>query len=184
MGLQITDHIDVTNQDRDEYPTHLAYLGKGGFRSVQTLNDMNSITEPRREDGMFVYILNDGISSNNGLYQLINEVFVKTKFVLKNEKNLFTEVQIANKRLENGVNSIDFLTYQHFNLTPTGIITITGIDNTCITQSGVIHIEDVSTITGWDTKFTNIPIFEGIKARLTYYIHSETEIDLSLLYEG
>ena len=41
----------------DEYPTHDAKYGKGGFRSVATIEDRDAITAYRREVGMFVYVV-------------------------------------------------------------------------------------------------------------------------------
>ena len=40
----------------DNYPTHLAEYGKGGLRTVSTLEDRNAIPEERREVGMQVYV--------------------------------------------------------------------------------------------------------------------------------
>ena len=43
--------------DADIYPTHHAKYGKGGFRSVATLDERDSITDMRKENGMFVYVI-------------------------------------------------------------------------------------------------------------------------------
>ena len=40
----------------DNYPTHLAIFGKGGLRTVDTIQERNNIPEDRREEGMLVYI--------------------------------------------------------------------------------------------------------------------------------
>ncbi len=57
----------------DNYPTHLAIFGKGGLKSVDTLQDRNDIPLERREEGMLVYVkseqkifgLLDGIQNEN-----------------------------------------------------------------------------------------------------------------------
>ena len=43
----------------DTYPTHYSIFGKGGLKSVQNLQERNSIPEERREEGMLVYVANN-----------------------------------------------------------------------------------------------------------------------------
>lgn len=45
--------------DQDIYATHEARYGKGGFRSVQTLEELRGIPEARLEEGMLVYVIDD-----------------------------------------------------------------------------------------------------------------------------
>ena len=40
----------------DNYPTHFAIFGKGGLRTVDTIQERNNIPEDRREEGMLVYV--------------------------------------------------------------------------------------------------------------------------------
>jgi hypothetical protein len=62
----VSDTISTTSQS-DTYPTHLAELGKGGWRSTPNLAD--SITTQRLEPGAALYVYNDNTTStNNGLY--------------------------------------------------------------------------------------------------------------------
>lgn len=61
--------------EQDIYPTHEAKYGKGGFRTCATLEEMNSIPTPRREEGMFVYVEDDPSGIHN--YQYINGKFVR-----------------------------------------------------------------------------------------------------------
>jgi hypothetical protein len=61
----------------DTYATHLAKYGKGGFRSVQNINERNSIPEARREEGMLVYVIEDPDKINT--YQYINGEWLKSK---------------------------------------------------------------------------------------------------------
>ena len=43
----------------DTYPTHYSIFGKGGFKSVQSISERNSIPENRREEGMLCYVSNN-----------------------------------------------------------------------------------------------------------------------------
>lgn len=61
----------------DEFATHLALYGKGGFRSVQTIEERDNIPAPRREEGMLVYVVNDPNEINT--YQLVNGEWTKSK---------------------------------------------------------------------------------------------------------
>lgn len=58
----------------DNYPTHYAQYGKGGFRTVDTYGDLNKIPEPRLEEGMLVYVIED-----KHAYQWIEGNWVKSK---------------------------------------------------------------------------------------------------------
>jgi len=44
----------------DIHPSHCAAYGLGGYRSVATLRDRDSIPLPRREVGMLVYVASAG----------------------------------------------------------------------------------------------------------------------------
>lgn len=58
-GVRVTDSI-VPTDDADEYPTHLAEYGKGGLRTVDTYADIAQIPTLRLEDGMEVYVRDEG----------------------------------------------------------------------------------------------------------------------------
>lgn len=47
----------VPSSPLDEYPTHHAKLGKGGYRSVKTIEERDAIPMLRREEGMKVYVI-------------------------------------------------------------------------------------------------------------------------------
>lgn len=57
--------------DLDDYPTHLAQYGKGGYRTVSCIAERNAIPELRREEGMLVWVV-----SEEKLYQLRNGYWV------------------------------------------------------------------------------------------------------------
>ena len=66
----------VPYSSEDTFATHYAKYGKGGFMSVSTISDRDAIPEARREEGMFVFVVNDpsGISS----YQYLGGKWVKS----------------------------------------------------------------------------------------------------------
>lgn len=57
-GLKVTGPI-ITSATSDIYPTHLDYLGLGGYRTVNLISDLNKIPESRRKIGMLVYVMED-----------------------------------------------------------------------------------------------------------------------------
>ena len=61
----------------DTYPTHEAKYGKGGYRTVQDIQERNAIPEARLEEGMLVYVVND--PDNIHMYQYINSTWTKSK---------------------------------------------------------------------------------------------------------
>lgn len=60
-GVNIPSTI-VPFTTNDTYATHDAIYGKGGFRSVRTLAERNSIPQARRSAGMFVYVIAEDIT--------------------------------------------------------------------------------------------------------------------------
>lgn len=68
-------------EDTDNYPTHLAKFGRGGYRSVDSILDLYAISAERREIGMVVfvksqnrrYVLVDGVENVNWQLELIPE---------------------------------------------------------------------------------------------------------------
>ena len=79
-NLKVSDAITVAEVGGtpDAYPTHYAFLGKGGWRSAASLSTLNSTSSQRLEAGCAGYVWNDGTSSNNGLYVWDGSAWVKT----------------------------------------------------------------------------------------------------------
>jgi hypothetical protein len=77
-NLKVSDAITVAEVSGtpDSYPTHFAFLGKGGWRSAATLSALNSTSAARKEEGGAGYVWNDG--GNNGLYVWNGSTWVKT----------------------------------------------------------------------------------------------------------
>ena len=46
----------VPTDSLDDYATHEDKYGRGGHRSVNTLEERDNITVPRRKEGMTVYV--------------------------------------------------------------------------------------------------------------------------------
>lgn len=63
--------------DKDIYATHEAKYGKGGFRTVADMGELNAIPQPRLEEGMLVYVIDD--PSGIHTYQLIDGKWVRNR---------------------------------------------------------------------------------------------------------
>ena len=59
----------------DEYPTHHAKYGKGGYRSVTCKEEMYAISSGRREEGMLIWVMAD-----TQLYQYRSGMFIPISF--------------------------------------------------------------------------------------------------------
>ena len=57
-GVAVTGFISPTDT-ADDFATHKAMFGQGGYRSVLDLTARDTITEPRREQGMIVYVVSE-----------------------------------------------------------------------------------------------------------------------------
>jgi hypothetical protein len=77
-NLKVSDAITVAQVGGipDAYPTHYAFLGKGGWRSAASLSLLNATSAQRLEEGCAGYVWND--SGNNGLYVWNGSTWVKT----------------------------------------------------------------------------------------------------------
>lgn len=73
-GINIPSTIAPFTTD-DTYATHDEQYGKGGYRAVSTVSEMNAIPSQRRKEGMLVKV-----TSTNEYYTLKNGTFVKENF--------------------------------------------------------------------------------------------------------
>ena len=90
--------------EADTFPTHSAEYGRGGWRSVPTIEDRAAIPAARAEVGMVVYVVEDSIAyvyiggemnDENSWRELSNDIgAVKQTNVLsyKGEKASYTEL--------------------------------------------------------------------------------------------
>ena len=63
--------------DQDIYATHEARYGKGGYRTCESIDEMNRIPAARLEEGMMVYVIND--PSGLHTYQYIGGKWVRNR---------------------------------------------------------------------------------------------------------
>ena len=64
----------------DIYATHEAKYGKGGYRTVQSIEERDSIPKARLEEGMLVYVVNDQSSVHT--YQYLRGEWVRNRLGL------------------------------------------------------------------------------------------------------
>ena len=64
----------------DIYATHEAKYGKGGYRTVQNIEERDSIPGARLEEGMLVYVIDDPDSVHT--YQYLNGAWVRNRLGL------------------------------------------------------------------------------------------------------
>lgn len=57
--------------DLDKYPTHYSKYGKGGYMTVETIEERDSIPDERKEVGMLCYVIED--NTNIHTYRLGND---------------------------------------------------------------------------------------------------------------
>ena len=67
----------VPYTDQDIYATHEAKYGKGGYRTCQDLEERDSIPNPRREEGMMVYVIDDPTGIHT--YQWLNGMWLRNR---------------------------------------------------------------------------------------------------------
>jgi hypothetical protein len=71
LGTNVSSPI-VPFTTADEFPTHDAKYGKGGFRAVATIEERDAITTYRKDPGMFVYVI-----ATEKLYVYKNDTWVE-----------------------------------------------------------------------------------------------------------
>jgi hypothetical protein len=77
-GTRITSPI-VPNDSSDVYPTHDAYFGRDGYRSVLTITERNAIKTGLRKEGMQVYV-----KADSTIYQLRKGITNSNWFIVNN----------------------------------------------------------------------------------------------------
>lgn len=111
-GTNVASKI-VPYTDSDEYATHDEEYGRGGYRTVNTVDEMNAIPADRRKEGMLVYVKND-------------------KYYRLNSSNEFVDAGIINGD-SNGSNNIKVLTTSSlFERNRDNVITLNASDTTII----------------------------------------------------
>lgn len=89
----------------DKYPTHSEEYGRGGYRSVNTVAQMNAIPAERRKEGMLVNVV------GGDKYELKNGVFVKVDFGGSGGSSSSTpnlDIEIKTERMGDGTSALFF----------------------------------------------------------------------------
>lgn len=111
-GTNVASKI-VPYTTSDNYATHDEEYGRGGYRTVNTVAEMNAIPADRRKEGMLVYVKND-------------------KYYRLNSSNEFVDAGIINGD-SNGSNNIKVLTTSSlFERNRDNVITLNASDTTII----------------------------------------------------
>ena len=82
---------NITTNGKASYPTHIDSLGKGGYMSMPTISDRNSIPTLRRKLGMLVYV-----QANDSLYKLASPSLDNTNWITM---GLASVLKLANDSL-------------------------------------------------------------------------------------
>lgn len=111
-GTNVASKI-VPYTTSDNYATHDEEYGRGGYRTVNTVAEMNAIPSDRRKEGMLVYVKND-------------------KYYRLNSSNIFVDAGIINGD-SSGSNNIKVLTTSSlFERKRNNVITLNASDTTII----------------------------------------------------
>jgi hypothetical protein len=104
-GTQVAA-IVVPFTDADKYATHDAEYGKGGFRSVSTIEDRDAIPVERKTEGMIVRVTANGLN-----YEWKNNAWVewlpKGNIVIDTALNATSTNPVQNKVITTKVNTIE-----------------------------------------------------------------------------
>lgn len=104
-GTQVAA-IVVPFTDADKYATHDAEYGKGGFRSVSTIEDRDAIPVERKTEGMIVRVTANGLN-----YEWKNNAWVewlpKGNIVIDTALNATSTNPVQNKAITTKVNTIE-----------------------------------------------------------------------------
>lgn len=104
-GTQVAA-IVVPFTDADKYATHDAEYGKGGFRSVSTIEDRDAIPVERKTEGMIVRVTANGLN-----YEWKNNAWVewlpKGSIVIDTALNATSTNPVQNKAITTRVHTIE-----------------------------------------------------------------------------
>ena len=104
-GTQVAA-IVVPFTDADKYATHDAEYGKGGFRSVSTIEDRDAIPVERKTEGMIVRVTANGLN-----YEWKNNAWVewlpKGNIVIDTALNATSTNPVQNKVITTRVQTIE-----------------------------------------------------------------------------
>ncbi|MEO0075010.1 MAG: hypothetical protein ABIK31_02745, partial [candidate division WOR-3 bacterium] len=161
-GTNIIDSI-VPFTNFDNYPTHLAIYGKGGWRTVNSIAERDAIPSERREEGMVVHVLNDnnyqlvgGITNTH--WQVLN-ISGSVGSVSKTYTQIGHGFSVGNVVYLNG-STWDLARADNENTLGIGIISSVNGNDFVVTFSG--KIEGLSGLTPGEYYFTSSTISGGL----------------------
>lgn len=111
-GTNVASKI-VPYTDSDEYATHDEKYGVGGYRTVDSVSEMNAIPAARRKEGMLVYVKND-------------------KYYMLKSSNTFVDAEIINGASSGSSNIKVLTTSSLFERNRNNVITLNASDTTII----------------------------------------------------
>lgn len=111
-GTNVASKI-VPYTDSDEYATHDEKYGVGGYRTVDSVSEMNAIPAARRKEGMLVYVKND-------------------RYYRLNSSNTFVDAGIINGASSGSSNIKVLTTSSLFERNRNNVITLNASDTTII----------------------------------------------------
>ena len=111
-GTNVASKI-VPYTDSDEYATHDEKYGVGGYRTVDSVSEMNAIPAARRKEGMLVYVKDD-------------------KYYRLNSSNTFVDAGIINGASSGSSNIKVLTTSSLFERNRNNVITLNASDTTII----------------------------------------------------
>lgn len=141
-GINLPSTIVPFTTD-DDYATHDEQYGKGGYRAVSTVSEMNAIPSQRRKEGMLVKI-----TSTGDYYTLKNGTFTKESFGSGGSSGGSTDIEYI---------SIDYVTFNE--LVGNGSTTSSDIINVI----GQSNLDRMFSEDGCPIKFANV-ITQGASA--------------------
>ncbi len=114
----------------DQYATHQAKYGQGGWQEVATISDRDAITAARREAGMAVYVL-----ATNKVY------------ILGNDLTTWTELE-SGKVDDVKINNVSIVTNKVANITVEDTLSSTSTTNPLSANQGKVLQDEIEALSG------------------------------------
>lgn len=110
-GTQVAATV-VTPDPADTHPTHSDTLGRGGYRTVETIAERDAIPLARRKWGMKVVVTEDGVAANNREYVLHlghddNDLSNNANFKTSQSDSIHNDSFGLQGGLDNGIDAIE-----------------------------------------------------------------------------
>lgn len=168
-GVVVSGYISPSDT-ADQYATHRASLGMGGYRSVTDLSTRDSITSLRREEGMIVYVISEskeyrligGIANENWVEIVSTGGSGDTNYIIVNNINERDLLNLSYRKIGLICYTID--TDKEYRL-------VNGIDNTnwneiSVSEGGCCNYVIVNSLTDienypMDKRFVGLTLYSS-----------------------